>query len=115
MLTVSVSGAGWLHLACVSDELLELLDADKFLVDDLLGVLVDAVVGVELLLQLDDRLVTLVQPRGQGDHDVSLLKKQLLVPVDLGFLFFYLSPLTFHLLQLQLIFLPDQLLLLFKQ
>jgi len=44
--TGCVGGAWRLHLADISDEFFELLDAEKFLVDDLLRVLVDAVIGV---------------------------------------------------------------------
>lgn len=69
-----VGGAGRLQLANFTDEVLELLDAEKFLIDDQLGVLVDAVVGVQLLLQLNDGLVTLVQTRSQRYHDISLFQ-----------------------------------------
>ena len=41
------------------------------------------IVRLELLLQRQDLLVALVQPRRQRDHDVALLQQQLLVPVHL--------------------------------
>jgi hypothetical protein len=41
---------------------------------------VDLVVGVQLFLQLDDALVTLVQAARQCDNDVTLLYQKLLEP-----------------------------------
>jgi len=110
-----VSRAGGLHLAYLSYEFLELLHAEHLLINDLLGVLVNPIVCVQLLLELDDSLIPLVQPRSQCDHDVSLLQKELLVPVDLGLFFLDLGALSLHLLELQLVLLSDQLLLLFQE
>ena len=104
-----------LHLAYFSNELLELLHAEYLLINDLFGILVYPIVCVQLLLQLDYRLIPLVQPRSKCDHYVALLQKELLVPVDLGLLFLDLGALSLHLLQLQLVLLPDQLLLLFQE
>ena len=110
-----VRRARGLHLAYFSNKLLELLHAEYLLINDLLGVLVYPIVGVQLFLELDYCLVPLVQPRSKCDHYVSLLQKELFVPVDLGLLFLDLGALSLHLLQLQLVLLPDQLLLLFQQ
>lgn len=73
------------------------------------------VIRVQLLLQLDYGLVALIQPGSQCDHNVALLQKKLLVPVDLGLFLLYLSALPFHLLQLLLVLLADKFLLLFQE
>ena len=104
-----------LHLAYFSNELLELLHAEYLLINDLLGVLVYPIVCVQFLLQLDYCLVPLVQPRSKRNHYVALFQKELLVPVNLGLLFLDLGAFSLHLLQLQLVLLPDQLLLLLQE
>jgi hypothetical protein len=95
-----VRRARGLHLAYFSNEFLELLHAEYLLINDLLGVLVYPIVGVQLLLKLDYCLIPLVQPRSKCNHYVTLLQKELLVPVYLGFLFLDLSALSLHFLEL---------------
>ena len=104
-----------LHLAYFSNEFFELLHAEDLQINDLLCILMNPIVCVQLLLELDDCLIPLVQPRCQCDHYVTLFQKELLVPVDLGLLLLDLGALTLHLLELQLVFLSDQLLLLFQE
>ena len=41
---------------------------------------------IELVLQRDNLLVALVQALRQCDHDIALLQKELLVPINLGLL-----------------------------
>lgn len=105
----------WLHLALLFDEVLKLEHPRLFDFNDLLSVLMDSIIGVELLLKLDYGLVALIKSACQSDHDVSLLQQELLVSVDLGLVFLDLSPLALHVLELLLILLPDELLLLLEQ
>lgn len=65
----------WRHVAAtlVPDVALQLLDARLLALDARLCLKGDAVVGVQLLLQLNDGLIALIQARSQSNHDVSLL------------------------------------------
>lgn len=72
------------------------------------------VVSIQLLLQLDDSLVTLIQAAGQCNHDVTLFLKQTLVPVDLLLILFDLLTLSFDLRKFALVLLTNQTLLLLQ-
>ncbi len=103
------------NLADLPYELLELLNARLSDLNELLCVLVNAIVRVQLLLQLNDRLVAFIESRGKRNHDVPLLEQQLLVSVHLCLFFFDLRALPLHFLQFKLILLPDQFLFLLQE
>ena len=73
------------------------------------------VIGIKLLLKLNYGLISFIEARGKCNHDVALFQKQLLVSVHLSLFLLNLGPLTLHLLELRLIFHPDQLLFFFEQ
>ena len=98
----------------IPDRLLEPDDPHPPPLSELLALLVDPVVRVQLLLQLDNRLVPLVQPRRQSNHNVSLLQQQLLVTIHLGFVLLDLLTLTLQLTQTTLVLLTNCTLLLFQ-
>lgn len=77
-----------------------------------LGLHGDAVISVKLLLQLNNGLISFVEARREGNHDVSLLQQQVLVPVHLGLPLFDLVPLSLDLVEFDLVFLSDEALLL---
>lgn len=81
--------------------------------DDGLLLSVGPLEGIELLLQLDDGLIPLVQPRSERYHDVPLLEQQRLVPVYLRLVLFHLLPLDLQLVDAPLILLSESPLLLF--
>ena len=55
-------GVVWdLHLALLSYELLQLLNASFLKIDDLFGLPMNAIVRIELFLQLDNPLITLIE------------------------------------------------------
>mmetsp|Transcript_14197 Transcript_14197/g.40250 ORF Transcript_14197/g.40250 Transcript_14197/m.40250 type:complete len:329 (+) Transcript_14197:602-1588(+) len=72
------------------------------------------VVGLELLLEVQDLLVPFVKPRSESDHDVPLLEKKLLVPVDLRLVLSNVGELALQLLDLHLVLGPDPVVLLLK-
>ena len=51
-------------LAVVSDEVFELFGEARFDFDDLLSFTVDLIISIELLLELNDFLISLVETRG---------------------------------------------------
>ncbi len=51
-------------LAVVSDKVLELFGAARFDFDDLLSFTVDLIISIELLLELDNFLISLVKTGG---------------------------------------------------
>ncbi len=63
----------WFNLADLPYELLKLLNARLPDLNELLCVFVNAIVRVQLLLQLNDRLVAFIESRGKRNHDVPLL------------------------------------------
>jgi hypothetical protein len=81
----------------ISYESLKLLDSSLFALYHRLGLQSYSIVGVKLFLKLDYGLISLIQSRCQRNHDVSLLKQKLLIPIDLRFSFFYLCPFSFNL------------------
>jgi len=96
-----------LPAALFSDEGLQLVDPEVLDFHALLHVVVNAVVGLHLLLELDDSLVSLVQSGRKCDHDVSLFQKQVLVPVHLLLVFLDLKTFFFDLLDFNIVLLPD--------
>ena len=92
----------------------ELLDSGLFTLDARLGLKCDPVVSIELLLQLDNALISFIQSAGQGNHNVSLFEKQLLVAVNLCLAFFDSLALTLDFVQLCFILLSDAFLLFFQ-
>ena len=58
----------------VFDKLLELLYPVIFEFNVLLCLSVDAIVGIQFLLELDDCLVSFIETACKSNHDVSLLK-----------------------------------------
>lgn len=58
-----------------------------------------AVASVDLCLEADDGLISLMQPLGQCDHDVSLLQQKLLVAANLRFVLFDARPVPLQLLK----------------
>ncbi len=95
-------------------QVLKTHDAVLLLVNHLLSVTVDALVCVQLLLELDYCLVTLVQTSCESYHDISLFKQQLLVSVYLRFIFFNLLSFSFQLTKFSFILLSNNPLLLFQ-
>ena len=79
-----------------------------------LALTVDAVVCVELLLQLDDSFVALVKSCRESNHNVSLLNQKLLVTIYLSLILFDLITLTLDFLQSVLILLTNLALLFLK-
>lgn len=51
--------------------------------NDLLSLPMDSVISFEFFLQLYDLLVSLVKPRGQSSHDISVFVQDVFVPIDL--------------------------------
>jgi len=74
---------------------------------------VNSIVSIQFLLKLNDSLISLIQSGSQSNHNVSLLEKQLLVTIYLGFVFFDLGTLFLDFLELLLVFLTDEALLFF--
>jgi hypothetical protein len=70
-----------------------------------------AVVGVELLLEREDRGVALVEPSRERNHDVALLEQELLVPVDLRAVLAEGVPLALEIGDARLVLLADALVL----
>lgn len=70
--------------------------------------------GIKLLLQLDYGLISLVEPRGECDHDVPLLEEESLVAVHLCLVLLHLLALDLQLVDASLIFLPESPLLFFE-
>ena len=103
-----------LHATFVLDKALQLLYPCLFLEHIVLSFHRYLVECVKFLLQLDDCLISLVESAGQGNHDVSLLEEELLVPVDLGLTFLELVSLALYFTQLDFILLSDDTLLLLK-
>ena len=64
----------YLSATLILDELGKLFDSIVLDLHALLSVSVDAIVGFQLFLQLDDSLISLVQSASQSNHDVSLLE-----------------------------------------
>jgi len=95
---------GWyLPAAFILDEGLELLDSIILQLHALLSVSVYPVVCLQFFLKLNDCFVSLVQPRSQSDHDVTLFQQQLFVSVYLLLVFLYLNTLLFYLLHLLIV------------
>ena len=92
--------------------LFQLGDSRVTSVQHVFRLLVDPVIGVQFFLQLDYRLVSFVQTGRQGDHYVSLLQKQLFVPIHLCLVLLDLLSLLLQLAQFVLVLLPNDLLLL---
>ncbi len=65
-------GGRWLNPTLLSYEDFKLLHLTLLKLNNLLSLSVDAVIGVQLLLQLDDSLISLVKPRRQCNHDIPL-------------------------------------------
>lgn len=105
---------GDIFAAYVYDVVFELLDPVFLVFDHLLGFAVDAVEGVELFLQLDYSFVPFVQPRGQGNHDVTVFYQKRLETVYLVLVVEDLRLFTFDFIQLVFVFLSDHALLLFE-
>jgi len=59
--TACIGGTRGLCLAYLAYKVLQLLDAHKFLINDLLCVLVDSIIGIEFFLQLNNSLITFIQ------------------------------------------------------
>ena len=109
------NGSGRLSLDLLSDPLLQLLDPRLLRLNDLLRVLMYPVVGIQLFLQRDYGLVTLIQTRSQRYHYVSLLQQERLVAIDLRLFFLHLQALPLHLLELLLVLLPHNPLLFLQE
>jgi len=75
----------------------------------------DPVVCIEFFLKLNNGLISFIKSTRQSNHNVSLFKQKLLVPINLCLFFLDLSPFSFHLLKFLLILLSNQLLFLLKQ
>jgi len=99
----------------LSNKSLQLLDAGLLTLDAALSLQRDPVVGVKLLLQLDNGLVSLVQSGSQRDHNVALLQQQLFVSVDLRLALLDLIAFALNLIQLGFVLLSDALLLFFER
>lgn len=67
----------------------------------------DALECIKLLLQLNNGLIPLVEACRQRNHNVALLQKQLLVSVHLCFVLLDELPLSFNVLKLALVLLPN--------
>lgn len=91
---------GYFSPALFRDEVFQLHDPEGLGLNHLFGFPVDPVVSIQFFLQLNYGFISLVEPGGQSDHDVSLLQKQLLVPVYLLFVLVKVHPLLLYLLQL---------------
>lgn len=85
------------------------------LIYEQLRLAVNAVIGIQFFLKLDDRFVSFVEPARKCDHDISLFKEELLVPIYLLFVFFDLDPFLLDLLHLLVVLLPDDPLLLLER
>jgi hypothetical protein len=105
---------GDIFTAYVYDVVFELLDSVLLVFDYLLGFAVDAVEGVELFLQLDYSFVSFVQPRGQGDHDVTVFYQKRLETVYLVLVVEDLRLFTLDFIQLVFVLLSDHALFLFE-
>ena len=84
----------YLPTTLLPDIALQLLDPQLFALNTRLSLKQNLVVSIQLLLQLNDILISFVKSRCQSNHDVSLLEQQLLISVNLGLSFFDLSPLS---------------------
>ena len=101
----------WHLESTVLNILLQLVHSLLLLHDIVVRVECDLVICVQLFLQLDDGLISLVESTGQGYHDVSLLEQQLLVSINLSLPLLQLISLLLHLTQFHLVLLPYNLLL----
>jgi hypothetical protein len=66
---------GWFNLANFADEVLKLLYSGLSYLNKLFSVLVNAIVRIELFLELNYGFVALIQARRQCDHDIPLLEQ----------------------------------------
>jgi hypothetical protein len=87
-----------LSTAVILNKLLQLFNSHILKLYIRLSLSIDAVISLQLLLQLNDSFISLVEPACQCNHDVSLLKQELLVSIYLLFVFLDLDPLLLNLL-----------------
>lgn len=93
----------------------QFLDPLALMVQDVVHLLLDVVIRIQFLLQLENRIVSLVQSCSQRDHDVPLLQQELLVLVRLRLVLLDLLSLLLQLLKFLLVLLPDDLILLLQR
>jgi len=62
-------------------------------------------------LQLNDRFITLIEPSSEANHDISLLKEQVLISVYLNFVIFQLLSFFLKLIKFDFVLLPNDSLL----
>jgi hypothetical protein len=105
----------WLLAAIIFDKLLQLLNTIVFKFDILLSFPIDSIVGIQLLLQLNNGFVPLVKPTGQSNHDVSLFKEQLFVSIHLLLVLLDLYPFFLDFLHFLVVLFSDQPLSLFQR
>jgi hypothetical protein len=105
---------GHLPAALVLNVLLKLLYSHIFELDVCLCLPVDSIVGLKLLLKLDDCLISLIEPTSKSNHDISLLQQELLVPIYLLLVLLDLDTLLLDLLHLLVKFHSHDTLFLFE-
>lgn len=93
----------------ILDVALKLTTPQLLLVNYLLGLSVNAVVCLQLLLKLNDLLVTLVKAGCQSTHDISVLMQNVFVLIDLLFVLVDLGTFSLYLGEFALVLLSDHL------
>ena len=91
---------GYFPATLVLDVLLELFYSHVFELDVGLCLPVDSIIGLKLLLELDDSLISFIESTSECNHDISLLQQQLLVPIHLLLVLLDLDALLLYLLHL---------------
>lgn len=87
-----------LSVAVILYELLELFNSHIFKLYISLGLSIDAIIGFQLFLELNDGFISLIEPASQSNHDISLLQQELLVSINLLLVFLNLDSLLLNLL-----------------
>ena len=87
-----------LLVAVILYELLELFNSHIFKLYICLSLTIDAIIGFQLLLELNNGFISLIEPASQSNHDISLLQQELLVSINLLFVFLNLDSLLLNFL-----------------
>ena len=95
-------------------KLLKLFNSVVLQFDVLLCLSIDSIISIKLFLELNDGLISLIQPTGKRNHDIPLLNKDMLVSVYLLHVFFNLASLLLNFLNFFIILFPNQPLAFFK-
>lgn len=89
---------GDLSVTFILDELLELFNSHIFKLYICLGLAIDAIIGFQLLLELNNGFISFIEPASQSNHDISLLEQELLVSINLLLVFLNLDSLLLNFL-----------------